>query len=210
MTSLKSNKKRTNSSRNWLVRQLKDPYVMQARDLGYRSRAAFKLIEIDEKYKIFTKNQMVIDLGCAPGGWLQVVTKRVKNGTIIGVDLNEILSIHNVTFIKGDFSEQETITKIFQCLNNRQVDVILSDMASPACGINQVDALRNAMLVRLALNFCYKVSAKSMVAKILRGGEEGEILTEFGKQYQNVSYFKPHSSRLDSSEIYIIGSSRKK
>ncbi|MDR2464415.1 MAG: RlmE family RNA methyltransferase [Holosporales bacterium] len=205
---MNNKKKRSSSSRNWLVRQLKDKYVARSRDLGYRSRSAFKLLEIDKKYRIFANNQVVVDLGCAPGGWLQVATKRSTNGIIIGVDLNDITPLQGVTFIKGDFLEPNTTTQILQHLNDKQIDIVLSDMTAPACGINQIDVLRNTMLVNSVINFCDKVNAKSMIAKVLRGGTEKEIFAACETQYQNVLYFKPHSSRQDSSEIYIVATRR--
>ncbi|MDR3285778.1 MAG: RlmE family RNA methyltransferase [Holosporales bacterium] len=204
--SLNSKKKRTPSSRKWLLRQLNDPYVLKSKKEGYRSRAAFKLIDIDNKFKILKTRQVVIDLGCAPGGWLQVVKQRVKGGIIIGVDLQEFESISGIRSIIGDFTEKETINNIIEVLQGKKADVVLSDMASSACGISSVDHTRIMFLVKCVLNFCDMVLEKDgcMVAKVLRGGTENTLLAEMKKKFKKVSHFKPPSSRSDSAEIYVV------
>jgi 23S rRNA (uridine2552-2'-O)-methyltransferase len=211
VATLKNKKKRTNSSRSWLIRQLNDPYVAQAKKEGYRSRSAFKLIEINEKFHFLKPKQVVVDLGCAPGGWLQVLDSRVKEGRIIGVDLQDVVPIGNVTLIKGDFTNQDTVDQLISCLEGRVVDVVLSDMAAPACGISQVDALRITLLVQSVADFCDKVLRPGgcMVAKVLRGGTEGDLLKELKCKFKKVAHFKPASSRTDSAEMYVVAMCRK-
>lgn len=209
---LKSKKKRTLSSQKWLLRQLNDPYVEKAKECGYRSRAAFKLIEIDEKYKIFKSGQTVVDLGCAPGGWLQVIMQRVRKGTIIGLDLQDIVPFEGVILLKGDFTDLETVKNLEEKLGYRKVDVVLSDMAASACGISQVDHIRIMSLVRDVTNFSIQALDQNgcMIAKVLRGGTETNLLAELKKRFQKVSHFKPSSSRIDSAEIYVIAQGFKK
>jgi 23S rRNA (uridine2552-2'-O)-methyltransferase len=211
MITLKSKKKRSNSSRAWLTRQLNDPYVLRAQADGYRSRSAYKLKEIDKKFKLLKPGQIVIDLGCAPGGWLQVVTEQVPGGIVIGVDLQDVAPIGNAELIKGDFTEQSTVDILLERLNGKHVDVVLSDMAAAACGISAVDAVRITVLVQHVADFCDQVlrSGGSMVAKVLRGGTETQILNELKRQFSKVVHFKPESSRQDSAEMFVIALGRK-
>ncbi|MDR1597594.1 MAG: RlmE family RNA methyltransferase [Holosporales bacterium] len=208
---LKNKKKRTNSSRAWLTRQLTDPYVAQAKKDGYRARSAFKLIEIDDKFQLLKPTNVVVDLGCAPGGWLQVVAQRVRKGQIIGVDLQNVVPVGDVALIKGDFTEPETVAQLLGGLGGKGVHVVLSDMAAPACGIPSVDALRITLLVRSVADFCDKVLLPGghMVAKVLRGGTENELLSELKQKFRKVSHFKPASSRADSAEMYLVAIGRK-
>lgn len=204
---LKSKKKRTQSSRDWLLRQLNDPFVRQAKQAGYRSRAAFKLIEIDTKYKILKPGQTVIDLGAAPGGWTQVIAEKVKNkGKVIALDLQSIesFSCSNVLIIKGDFEEESIQQELVKHIT--QADVIVSDMAAAACGIPSVDHLRILNLLEAALNFTLTHLKKNgvFVAKVLRGGTEGELLKKLKIRFTKVTHFKPNSSRQDSAEMYVI------
>lgn len=211
MIQLKNGKKRTNSSRAWLTRQLNDPFVARAKADGYRSRSAFKLKEIDQKFRILNPGQVVVDLGCAPGGWLQVVARQVTNGVILGVDIQNIAPIHGTEFISGDFTEQSTVDLLLGRLNGRLVDVVLSDMAAPACGIPSVDASRITVLVRCVADFCDKVLRPGgcMVAKVLRGGTEKEVLTGLKHAFSKVVHFKPEASRSDSAEIFVVALGRK-
>ena len=154
---LTSNKKRTNSQRAWLERQLNDPYVQQAKTDGYRSRAAYKLIEIDQKYRILKPGQKVIDLGACPGGWTQVAVERVKSQTnekakVVGVDLTEMSEIPGATVFQGDFTEDSTQERLIELLDGK-ANVILSDMAAPACGMTDVDHIRIMALIEEAFNF---------------------------------------------------------
>lgn len=207
---IKSNKKRTESSRRWLERQLNDPFVHLAQEKGYYSRAAFKLIEINQKYKILRPGLKVIDLGAAPGGWTQVITQEVKpeknpNGKIIGVDLNPISSIPQATLIIGDFTLEETQHHITTLLNGK-ANVVVSDMAAPACGMTDVDHLRIMGLVEEAFHFAQQVLHPSghFVAKVLRGGTEAHLLKALKTSFEKVHHFKPKSSRQDSAEMYVV------
>lgn len=207
---VKSNKKRTESSRRWLERQLNDPFVHLAREKGYYSRAAFKLIEINDKYKILKPGAKVIDLGAAPGGWTQVIVEKVKpeqhaSGKVIGVDLNPISSIPQATLIVGDFTQLSTQEQLLEILEGK-ADVIVSDMAAPACGMTDVDHLRIMGLVEEAFIFAKEVLKPGghFVAKVLRGGTETNLLKELKKDFTKVVHYKPKSSRQDSAEMYVI------
>lgn len=203
---LTSPKKRTVSSKKWLLRQLNDPYVVRAKAEGFRSRAAFKLLEIDEKYHIFHPHQVIVDLGCAPGGWLQVAAKRSLQSLILGVDLQDISPLDGVIFLKGDFTEEDTVAALQQHLQSRAVDVVLSDMAASACGIPKVDYIRIVTLVQTAASFALQVLAPGgvFVAKVLRGGTPSALLAILKQQFQKIDHFKPPASRADSAEIYIV------
>ena len=204
--SLKSKKKRTLSSRNWLERQLNDPYVKKSKQDGYRSRAAYKLLEIDQKYKILKPGQKVIDLGAAPGGWSQIIAKKITaKGTLIALDLQEIAEISdNSTIIKGDFEEEAVQLQISSII--QKANVIVSDMAAASCGIPAVDHIRIMNLLESAINFATNHLEKNgvFVAKVLRGGTEGELLKTLKNNFSQVMHFKPDSSRQDSSEMYVV------
>jgi len=214
---LKDNRKRTQSSRQWLLRQLNDPYVTKAQDLGYRSRAAFKLKEINEKFHFLKPGITVIDLGAAPGGWSQVIVEKLKAGTskesakkskIIAIDLQEITPLKGVTILCGDFTKQSTTQAIYSELDTSapNVDVVLSDMASPATGINDVDHIRIMNLIEEAYEFARDVlkPGGTFVAKVLQGGTEGVLLQSLKKSFKKVVHFKPEASRKDSAEMYVV------
>ena len=204
--SLKSMKKRTQSSRDWLLRQLNDPFVQKAKLEGYRSRAAFKLLEIDEKYKILKPGYRVIDLGAAPGGWTQIIAKKVlPKGVVVALDLQDIVPFsETVTIIKGDFEEDIVQHQLAEYM--AEADVIVSDMAAAACGIPAVDHLRIGNLLEAAINFSTKHLTKggSFVAKVLMGGTEAELLKLLKLHFSQVFHFKPNSSRKDSAEMYVV------
>ena len=203
---LKSRKKRTQSSRDWLIRQLNDPFVQKAKQAGYRSRAAFKLLEIDEKYKILKPGSRVIDLGAAPGGWTQVIAKKVlPKGVVIALDLQDILPFpEQVTIIKGDFEEESVRQQLSEHI--AEADVVVSDMAAAACGIPAVDHLRIGNLLGAAINFAtnHLTVGGSFVAKVLMGGTEAELLKLLKSHFSQVNHFKPDSSRKDSAEMYVV------
>lgn len=203
---LRSTKKRSASSRHWLLRQLKDPYVHQAKAQGYRSRAAFKLIHIDEKFHLLRPGQVVCDLGCAPGGWLQVIKQRVPSGQIFGLDLQVVEPIDGVEILQGDFTDPEVSTRLLSMLEGARVDLVLSDLAASACGIPKVDHIRIMALVRDVLHFSTLVLKEGgvMVAKVLRGGTEPRLLAEMKQRFKSVSHYKPPSSRQESAEIYVV------
>jgi 23S rRNA (uridine2552-2'-O)-methyltransferase len=203
---LKSRKKRTQSSRDWLLRQLNDPFVQKARQEGYRSRAAFKLLEIDEKYKILKPGQRVVDLGAAPGGWTQIIAKKVlPKGVVIALDIQDVVPFsEEVTIIKGDFEEDSVQQELAAYMV--EADVIVSDMAAAACGIPAVDHLRIGNLLEASINFSAKHLAKggTFVAKVLMGGTEAELLRLLKTHFTQVHHFKPDSSRKDSAEMYVV------
>ncbi len=217
-TMLKDNQKRTESSRKWLLRQLNDPYVTKAQQLGYRSRAAFKLLEIDAKYHFLKVGITVIDLGAAPGGWTQVAAQKLKVGAskgnaagshLIAVDLSDMTPLKDVTMFTADFTEQSTIQAILKDVATKSaggVDVILSDMAAPASGMTDVDHIRIMNLVEAAYEFACLVlkPGGTFVAKVLQGGTEATLLTRLKKSFAKVNHFKPPASRKDSAEVYVV------
>jgi 23S rRNA (uridine2552-2'-O)-methyltransferase len=207
---LQPKKKRTVSSRRWLERQLNDPFVQEAKRQGYRSRAAFKLIEIDDKFRLLKPGQTVIDLGAAPGGWTQVAVERVKSTTnpqsqVIGVDLSAIAPIEGATLLQSDFTEEVTQQELMEKLGGK-AHLIISDMAAPACGMTDVDHLRIMLLVEQAFIFAQQVLAPqgAFVAKVLRGGTETNLLRQLKQSFTKVAHFKPASSRQDSAEMYVV------
>lgn len=203
MKHLKSHKKRTLSSRNWLLRQINDPYVEKAQADGYRSRAAYKLIQIHQKFKIFTPNGAVVDLGAAPGGWLQVARRHTK-GVVVGMDLQYIDPLIDVITIQGDFLEKGDECALH--LPDQGAQVVLSDMAAATCGVTQVDHIRIMGLLEAAIDFSEQHLAPGgkFVGKVLRGGTEGELLKRLKKLFTKTHHFKPDASRSGSSELYVV------
>jgi len=209
-TRLKTARGRTNSSARWLSRQLNDPYVRQARALNYRSRAAFKIIEIDEKFKIFKKNKMIVDLGAAPGGWSQIAADK-NYGNILALDLLEMEDIEGVKFIQQDFTDPNIVEIIENILqkdfkNRKKCDIIMSDMAQNACGDMETDHLRIIALLEECLDFAIKFLKEGgiFIGKSFQGGSDQELLNRFKKNFRIVKHFKPKSSRKESKENYII------
>lgn len=209
---LKQRKRFKKSSQKWLLRQINDQFVERAKIEGFRSRATFKIIEIDEKFKIFKKNKIVVDLGCAPGGWSQYAVEKVGQGNVIGIDLLDIAEIVGVKFFKQDFLQEDAGEKIKEQLrsilhnNHGLCDVLLSDMASNACGDRATDHLRIILLLEEALNLATQILRKngSFVGKIFQGGSSTEILKKLRENFSQVKYFKPESSRKDSAETYLV------
>jgi 23S rRNA (uridine2552-2'-O)-methyltransferase len=203
---VKTARGRTNSSTRWLQRHINDPYVEMTKKQGYRSRAAFKLLEIDEQFHILKNKACVIDLGCAPGGWLQVARRKCRDGaTIIGIDLKEIEAIEGTHIICGDFYDDDSIAKIKELMPNK-ADLIMSDMAANACGNKQTDHLKIMALVEGSLEFARENLAADgdFIAKILRGGYDGELIHMAKRYFRSVKTFKPDSSYSDSAEIFLI------
>jgi 23S rRNA (uridine2552-2'-O)-methyltransferase len=203
---VKTAKGRKISSTKWLERHFNDQYVLKAKQKGYRSRAAFKLTEIDDKFSVFKGVKKVVDLGCAPGGWLQVAAERVKDSSkLIGVDLQDVQPIESCHILKADFTDESTAAAITEILDGK-ADLIMSDMAANACGEPAVDHLRVVYLVELALDFAYQNLNKggNFIAKMLKGGEETKLIAEIRKRFKSVRYFKPDASYDDSSEVYIV------
>jgi 23S rRNA (uridine2552-2'-O)-methyltransferase len=208
-TRVKMTRKRTPGSARWLERQLNDPYVAQARREGYRSRAAYKLIELDDKHKLFKPGERIIDLGAAPGGWSQVAAARVGpregRGRVIAIDLLEMDPIEGVEFRQMDFHDPEAPGQLREWLGGL-ADGVLSDMAANATGHRKTDQLRIIGLVELAADFASEVLAPGgfFLAKVLQGGAEGELLARLKREFTSVRHVKPKASRADSAELYLL------
>jgi 23S rRNA (uridine2552-2'-O)-methyltransferase len=199
-------KRKTQSSRKWLERQLNDPYVARAKREGYRSRAAFKLIEIDDKHRLFRPGARVADLGAAPGGWSQVAAKRVgANGHVVGIDILEMDELPGVEFAKIDFLDPEAPDRLKAVLGG-PADVVLSDMAANATGHRQTDHLKIMALVEAAAQFAGEVlkPGGSFLSKVIQGGTEGALLAGLKRDFATVKHVKPAASRSDSAELYVL------
>ena len=197
--------KKNKISKNWVNKQRRDTYVRQSKVDGYRARSAYKLIEIDEKFKIFKGGLTVIDIGAAPGSWSQYASKVVKNGKIVSIDLNEMEPIDNTVQIKGDFTEDETQQKIKEFLTGKS-DVVMSDMAVNTTGIKNIDSIQTGELCKEAMIFSKDIISNGgfFVSKIFMGGSFNEIVQLGKKIFKEVKVFKPKSSRKDSKESFII------
>ena len=197
--------KKNKISKNWVNKQRRDTYVRQSKVDGYRARSAYKLIEIDEKFKIFKGGLTVIDIGAAPGSWSQYASKVVKNGKIVSIDLKEMEPIDNTVQIKGDFTEDETQQKIKEFLIGKS-DVVMSDMAVNTTGIKNIDSIQTGELCKEAMVFSKDIISNGgfFVSKIFMGGSFNEIVQLGKKIFKEVKVFKPKSSRKDSKESFII------
>jgi 23S rRNA (uridine2552-2'-O)-methyltransferase len=206
---VKSGGKRKLSSKLWLERQLNDPYVAQARREGYRSRAAYKLIEIDDKYHFLKPGLTVVDLGAAPGGWSQIAARRVGaadgKGKVIAIDLLEMSEIVGVSFAQLDFLEEDAPDKLLTMIGGR-ADVVLSDMAPNTTGHRKTDQLRILGLVEGAVAFAADVlnPGGTFVAKVFQSGADAALMTQLKRDFASVRHVKPASSRKDSSERYVL------
>ena len=197
------NKNKT--SKNWLLKRKKDQFFIQSKIQGYRSRSAFKLIEMNKKFKFLKNNLSVLDLGSCPGGWSQVAEKEISKGKILAVDIKFMKKINNVDFIKGDFCESETCRKILTYFNEK-VDLILSDMAVNTSGNKFLDSYRTGELCINAMNLAIKILSKEGVflAKIFMGSIFNEIKDIANKSFKKVTIYKPTSSKRESKEVYIF------
>jgi 23S rRNA (uridine2552-2'-O)-methyltransferase len=197
--------KKNKISKNWVNKQRRDIYVRQSKVDGYRARSVYKLIEIDEKFKIFKGGVSVIDIGAAPGSWSQYAAKAAKSGRLISIDLKEMEPIGNTLQIRGDFTEQETQDEIKKHINNK-LDVVMSDMAVNTTGIKNIDSIQTGELCKEAMFFAKDILEVngSFVSKIFMGGTFNEIVEEGKKYFKDVKVFKPKSSRKDSKESFII------
>ena len=197
--------KKNKISKNWINKQRRDTYVRQSKVDGYRARSAYKLIEIDEKFKIFKGGISVIDIGAAPGSWSQYAVKAAKSGRLISIDLKEMEPIGNTVQIHGDFTEQETQDEIKKHINNK-ADVVMSDMAVNTTGIKNIDSIQTGELCKEAMFFAKDILAVNgfFISKIFMGGTFNEIVAEGKKYFKEVKVFKPKSSRKDSKESFII------
>jgi 23S rRNA (uridine2552-2'-O)-methyltransferase len=210
MARLKREKRRTPSSRAWLERQINDPYVARAKREGYRSRAAYKLVEIDEKFHLLKSGMRVVDLGAAPGGWSEVAAERVgPNGRVIALDILELKSIVGVESLLLDFLDAEAPQRLKAMLRDKadgKVDIVLSDMAANTTGHRQTDHLRIMALAEAAAHFAREVLAPggTFVCKVLQGGAEAALLAALKREFANVKHVKPPASRTDSAELYLL------
>jgi 23S rRNA (uridine2552-2'-O)-methyltransferase len=202
---VKTARGRTASSTRWLERQLNDPYVKQAKAEGYRSRAAFKLLELDDRFGLLRSAQRVVDLGIAPGGWSQVVRKRAPKATIAGIDLLPTEPIDGVTILQLDFMADEAPAALSEALGGPP-DLVLSDMAANTVGHKQTDHLRTMGLVEAAAQFAVETLAAggAFVAKVLAGGTDAALLTLLKQHFRTVKHAKPPASRKGSSEWYVV------
>ncbi len=211
---VKSARGRKMSSTKWLQRQLNDPYVQRAKVEGYRGRAAYKIMEVDDKYRFLVPGARVVDLGCAPGGWIQVAVPRVNAlgekkgkdiGTILGIDLQEIEPIPGSEVYQLDFMADDADKQVMEWLGG-DADVVMSDMAAASCGHKQTDHLRIIALCEAAAYFAFDVLAEggTFVAKVLAGGAEGDLQKLLKAKFTKVVNVKPPSSRSDSSEKFVV------
>ncbi len=203
---VKTANKRSLSSQKWLERQLNDPYVARAKREGYRSRAAFKLLEIDEKYKILKPGQKIVDLGAAPGGWSQIAAKVVgPKGKVVGIDLLPIDPMAGVEFIELDFLDESAPGRLIEMLGG-PADVVMSDMAANTTGHKKTDHLRIIGLAEAAIYFAREILAPggAFVAKVFQGGTENQLLADLKRDFAVVRHVKPAASRADSAELYVL------
>ncbi|QZP08206.1 RlmE family RNA methyltransferase [Caenibius sp. WL] len=202
---LRTGKKRTQSSARWLTRQLNDPYVRQAKADGYRSRAAYKLAELDDRFGLLKSATRVVDLGIAPGGWSQVVRKRAPRAAIVGIDLLPTEPIEGVTIFQMDFMADEAPAALESALDGPP-DLVLSDMAANTVGHKQTDHLRTMGLVETAADFAIQTLTPggAFVAKVLAGGTDTDLLALLKRHFTSIKHAKPPASRKDSSEWYVI------
>jgi 23S rRNA (uridine2552-2'-O)-methyltransferase len=218
MARLKDQKRRTASSRAWLTRQISDPYVARAKREGFRSRAAFKLAEIDDRYKLLKPGACVVDLGAAPGGWSEIAARRVgAGGRVVALDILEMKAIPGVEFLQLDFLDRSAPARLEALLGGNgegkgqakveaKADVVLSDMAANATGHRQTDHLRIMALAEAAADFARQVLAPggAFLCKVLQGGTEATLLAELKRDFASVKHVKPPASRADSAELYLL------
>ena len=207
---LKNARSRTPSSQRWLERQLNDPYVSASKRDGMRSRAAYKLSEIDDKYHLLKPGAVVVDLGAAPGGWSQIAAERVQSaggkGQVVAIDYLPVEALPGVEFVQLDFTDEGAEEKLKALLRDGRADVVLSDMAAPTTGHTRTDHLRIMGLAESAAYFACDVlrPGGTFVAKVLQGGTERELLDLLKKRFAKVQHVKPPASRADSAELYVV------
>jgi 23S rRNA (uridine2552-2'-O)-methyltransferase len=202
---IRTAKGRKPSSTRWLERQLNDPYVKRAKADNYRSRAAYKLLELDERFGFLKGAKAVVDLGIAPGGWSQVVRRRVAQGNVVGIDLLPTDPIEGVTILQMDFMDDAAPDRLKKALGS-EADLVLSDMAANTVGHQQTDHLRTMALVEAGLQFATEVlkPGGAYVAKVLAGGADNQLVAEMKRHFTSVKHAKPPASRKDSSEWYVV------
>jgi 23S rRNA (uridine2552-2'-O)-methyltransferase len=206
MAKLRDEKRRTPSSRAWLERQIRDPYVARAKREGFRSRAAYKLAEIDDKYRLLKPGARVVDLGAAPGGWSEVAAQRVgTKGSVVALDILDMKPVTGVEFLKLDFLDDAAPGHLKMLLGGK-ADVVLSDMAANTTGHRQTDHLRIMALAEAAAHFAREVLAQggSFLCKVFQGGTEAALLADLKRDFSTVKHVKPPASRADSAELYLL------
>jgi 23S rRNA (uridine2552-2'-O)-methyltransferase len=207
---LRTAKGRKLASTRWLQRQINDPYVEEAKRRGYRSRAAFKLSEIDDKHHLLTPGMVVVDLGAAPGGWSQIAAQRIKlmagKGRVIAVDVAEMEPIASVEQLRLDLTEEDAADRIRAALGGRRADIVLSDMHAPATGHKATDHLRIMGLVEAALDLAEEILAPggTFLAKVLQGGAGKDLVARLNRSFAKVRHVKPKASRAESAEMYVL------
>ena len=197
--------KRAKKSRTWVIKQHRDQYFKKAKVLGYRSRAAFKLIELNKKFNLIKKNSNLLDIGSSPGGWSQVASKLITNGKIVAIDITPMEKLNKVIFLNNNFSDEKTQDKILKTFKDK-IDIIVSDMAENTTGNKTVDSIRTNSLCSEVINFSLKMltSKGSLVCKLFMGEDFLEVKNLAKKNFKNIDFFKPESSRSESKETYII------
>jgi 23S rRNA (uridine2552-2'-O)-methyltransferase len=206
---VKTAKQRSASSAAWLARQLNDPYVAEAKRLGYRSRAAFKLIELDERFHLLKRGARIVDLGAAPGGWTQIAAQKIGaeegRGKLVAADILPMEAVPGATVLQQDFLDEKAPAEIMAALGG-QADLVLSDMAAPTTGHAQTDHLRIVALAEAAYEFAKEVLAPggTFVAKVFQGGAEGELFAALKRDFTTLRHAKPPASRAESAEVYVV------
>lgn len=202
---VRSSRRRSASSTRWLDRQLNDPYVQGAQRAGYHSRAAFKLAEIDDRFKLLRQGARVLDLGAAPGGWTQIAVARAGAGNVLALDRDEMVEVSGAKFLQGDFLESDTLERLKEMIQGR-VDVILSDIAPSTTGHAATDHLRIMAVAEAVLDFAEKALSQggALVVKVFQGGAERELLTRLRQKFETVKHVKPPASRKESAELYVV------
>jgi len=196
--------KRSKKSRSWVIKQHRDQFFKKSKTLGYRSRSAFKLVELNKKFKFIKNNSNILDIGCSPGGWSQVASKIVTSGKIISIDIKNMEKINNVIFLKLDFLKEDTKNTIInEC--GTKLDVIISDMAANTTGNKNLDCIRTNLLCAEVINFAQKVLKKNgiIVAKLFMGEDFLTVIKLAKEKFKKVEFFKPSASRGESRETYI-------
>ena len=196
--------KRAKKSRTWVIKQHRDQFFKKSKTLGYRSRASFKLIELNKKFKFIKKNTSLLDLGCSPGGWAQVAAEIITNGKILSIDIKDMESVKNVKFIKSDILDESTKINVIKYFDGK-LDVIISDMAADTTGNKSLDSIRTNQLCADVINFSKKILKPKgvLVTKLFMGEDFIEVKNLAKSTFKNVNFFKPESSRNESKETYL-------
>ena len=196
--------KKNKSSKSWIIKQHRDQFYKKSKVLGYRSRSAFKLIELNKKYKFLKKNINLLDIGCSPGGWIQVAKETIKIGKIVGIDIKPMEKIENTVFFKSDFLEDSVRNRLLEFFKDK-IDVIISDMAADTTGNKDLDCIRTNNLCSEVINFSLKMLKKdgTLISKIFMGEDFLEVKDLAHKHFKKVNFYKPESSRNESRETYL-------